>query len=299
MLAIYAAVRSLADSAMGEWVEVLRDPDTTWRGLVTFMGGEYATNPAVLGYADNIVEFKAVTAPTPGRDGDGVYGTYRFHLHPAYGMVPRMEEVEVEDSYTVTWPTYEELGHTIDQDHWETAALLPNGAFTPVMYVPPTPEEGYLNGDADTPAEQRKVRYVEGQFMQKYPVTVVEWNYYAAAVGQDLKPLTAERRGETISVADHPVTSVDWFQCGAFAKWAGLCLIDEWDWEWAARGPDGRIYPWGNETPTTELCVSSIDPNNTPGGTLSVYTCPKGASPYGLMQMVGNAWEWMANVYRV
>jgi formylglycine-generating enzyme required for sulfatase activity len=96
------------------------------------------------------------------------------------------------------------------------------------------------------------------------------------------------------SKGDHPVVQVSWRDAQAFCDWAGLALLTEEQWEKAARGRDGRIWPWGNQPPTTEHCnFSSNVSDTTPVGKHS----PEGDSPYGCVDMAGNVWEWTASWY--
>ena len=94
----------------------------------------------------------------------------------------------------------------------------------------------------------------------------------------------------------HPVVQVSWHDAQAFCDWAGLALPAEEQWEKAARGTDGRIWPWGNSPPTTDHCNFG---GNVGGTTPVGHYSPKGDSPYGCADMVGNVSEWTGSWYEV
>ena len=88
--------------------------------------------------------------------------------------------------------------------------------------------------------------------------------------------------------ASLPITFTTWRDSAAYARWAGKRLSTEAEWEKAARGTDARIYPWGNEwDPTKARAGLEVD-----AGPTTVGSFPKGASPYGCLDMAGNVWEW-------
>jgi formylglycine-generating enzyme required for sulfatase activity len=99
-----------------------------------------------------------------------------------------------------------------------------------------------------------------------------------------------------------PVTNVNWNEARAFCAYAGGRLPTENEWEKAARGSSGRDYPWGNDLDCARANWGNFDnegpcAGKNPGRPVAVGSYPQGASPYGVLDMAGNVWEWVAEKY--
>jgi len=132
-------------------------------------------------------------------------------------------------------------------------------------------------------------------YIDKYPVMNEEFKRFLDASHyhpkDDLNFLKDWKNGTyPAGWAKRPVTWVSLEDARAYAEWAGKRLPREWEWQYAAQGADGRIYPWGNSWDATVVPVP--DKGRSMRGPDEVDAHPAGASPFGVMDMVGNVWQW-------
>ena len=142
------------------------------------------------------------------------------------------------------------------------------------------PAGEFLYGEDKEKAETKEF------FIDQYPVTNAEYKKFVEATGHK-QPQHWRRDTFPEGKADHPVVEVNWTSAAAYAEWAGKRLPVHEEWEKAARGTDGRTWPWGNDWDIDKANVFSGD--TTPVGKYS----PDGDSPYGCQDMAGNVWEWI------
>ncbi len=202
-----------------------------------------------------------------------------------------------------------------------------------LLYVP---EGEFLRGskdnDPDAPDNEKPQRsiYLDAFWIDKTEVTnemfarfvdetghqtkaeKAGWAYAFTGEGWEVTDGAEWRhpQGPTSSIEGlekHPVVQVSWNDAKAYCEWSGRRLPTEAEWEKAARGTDGRTYPWGNEDVAGNLvnlcnnkCPRSSRIDSIDDGyqfTAPVGSYPDGASPYGALDMAGNVWEWTADWY--
>jgi formylglycine-generating enzyme required for sulfatase activity len=132
-------------------------------------------------------------------------------------------------------------------------------------------------------------------YIDKYPVTNAQFKTFIDRTDyhpqDDINFLRDWKDGNFPSGWENkPVTWVSLEDARAYAAWAGKRLPHEWEWQYAAQGGDGRIYPWGNDWNASAVPVP--DKSRTMRGPDAVNAHPQGASPFGVMDLVGNIWQW-------
>lgn len=120
------------------------------------------------------------------------------------------------------------------------------------------------------------------------PVTVGLWEEFCRQTGFPIHPILRINGG--LLKKDHPIVNVSWQDVQSFLGWAGLMLPTDLEWEKAARGTDRRLFPWGWVFQPRRL--NCTKPTLGDNGTTPVGSFPSGASPYGVLDMAGNVWEW-------
>ncbi len=189
------------------------------------------------------------------------------------------------------------------------AAAWAGGLFSPAPVVvpptnphpeptgPPVPPPGmvYIPGGTFTMGRDGGDIYeapphevtLKPYFLDKTEVTNKQYAEFVQATGYNV-PEDWTNGTYKVGDADLPVVNVEWKDARAYAEWAKKRLPTEAEWEFAARGTDGRLYPWGNDwvpgnAYTKESGLTTLQP---------VGSSPSGASPFGVLDMAGNVWEW-------
>ncbi len=150
----------------------------------------------------------------------------------------------------------------------------------------------FLMGDDQGDEYERPAHrvFVQPFFMDITEVTCEKYLAFIKDTGHRAPPQWTND-SYSDGAGDLPVTGVDWYDANAYAQWAKKRLPSEQEWEFAARANDGRKYPWGN----TWRADAANAGESSPQRLMSVGTHLEGKTPSGLMDMIGNAWEWTAS----
>ncbi|MGB0388917.1 MAG: SUMF1/EgtB/PvdO family nonheme iron enzyme, partial [Ardenticatenaceae bacterium] len=198
------------------------------------------------------------------------------------------EGLPLQPTFTPTTPTFETRVSEIDG---MTQVYVPAGEFL----------MGSLKSDAKAYPDEKPQRTVDLPEFWIDQTEVTNGMYQGCVEDggcEAPRETTSWRRRERYygerEFADYPVIYVSWHDASAYCEWAGRRLPTEAEWEKAARGTDGRRYPWGNDQPTGDL----LNFNYVVADTTRVGRYEGVYSPYGALDMAGNVWEWVADAYQ-
>jgi gamma-glutamyl hercynylcysteine S-oxide synthase len=176
--------------------------------------------------------------------------------------------------------TVAEADTLLTKEQWQeldSTALVPAGKFL----------MGTDLKNADAASHPQHSVYLKAYRIDKYLVTNAQYARFIAATGH--RPPSSWKNGKIQQdELMYPVTLVNWYDASAYAKWAGKRLPTEAEWEKAARGTDGRRWPWGNE-----MDPARLNTYYNVGSASNVTAYANGVSPYGVYDMAGNVDEWV------
>ena len=154
------------------------------------------------------------------------------------------------------------------------------------------PSGAFLMGSNKGNHDEKPMREVQLPefWIDKHAVTNRQYRKFLKETNA-FKPPPSFVKDDFIS-PDQPVVSVNWEEAKAYSEWYGKRLPTEAEWEKAARGTDGRTYPWGESSPTSDLAVFASEDVNFPR---NVFELKDSASIYGCIQMAGNIFEWVSD----
>lgn len=187
-----------------------------------------------------------------------------------------------------------------------TSEILSPKDGAPLVYIPAGPfPMGVPKGARDGGLDERPNHtvYVDAFYMDKYEVTNGRYLQFVTETGHrspqhPTDPTKNLWKGNMMpeSVTNLPVINVDWFDADAYCQWAGRRLPTEAEWEKAAKGNNDWRFPWGDVEPTSEhLNFNQAWRGEATLVEVGIYE--KGKSPYGVYDVAGNVWEWVADWY--
>jgi formylglycine-generating enzyme required for sulfatase activity len=256
-------------------------------------------------WSEALARFRTLVELDPGyRDAQYQLGQT---VQEAVRAIPGGKDVETEIEllrWLVIWGNEARLAEALDG----SAIHIPAGEFT----------MGSETG-RDDEHPQRKV-FLDAFQIDRYEITNVQYQRFLKATGHEPPPYWSGNE-YPLGQADYPVVGMSWPDAEAYCGWAGKRLPTEAEWEKACRGDDSRIYPWGDTWAPNRANIdisagafhaaSQTEPGSDPWdvawvllraspgrrGPQPIGSYPDGASPYGIMDLAGNASEWVADWY--
>jgi formylglycine-generating enzyme required for sulfatase activity len=202
---------------------------------------------------------------------------------------PKTELAPVQEAHVAQPTPAQELNRAATGKDGAPMVLVPAGEFL-------------MGNEAEGDAPPHRV-YLDAFYIDRHEVTNARYLKFVEATRHRAPQHVVDPQydlwvGAALSpgVADLPVVNVDWSDADAYCRWAGRRLPTEAEWEKAARGADGRQYPWGNEAPS--FARLNFSRRWQGAHTLQpVGSYESGNSPYGAQDMAGNVWEWVGDWY--
>jgi len=268
-------------------IEVMRRSFRSWSGEVKIDAGEEKTVTIRLEKYAGVLVVRSV----PGGARVYVDGEVLGRTEARLELPPGRYKVVLEKK------GYRKVGRRVKVEKDKTSVVevvLPKkgqAAIPGMVYVPEGEFiMGSKHGDPDE-QPQHKV-FLAGFYIDKYEVSNLEYKKFLEATGRRAPNFWTD---PDLSADDQPVVGVTWEDARAYCEWAGKRLPTEAEWEKAARGIDGRVYPWGNEfSPQKANAYGKADGFQY---TAPVTAFAAGASPFGALNMAGNVAEWCADYY--
>ena len=170
----------------------------------------------------------------------------------------------------------------------ENMVLVAAGAF----------QMGQDAGASDPDETPQHEVFLSDYYIDRTEVTNAQFKAFCDATDRIYPNAPYWDEGYFLANPENPVVNITFEQARAYCAWAGKRLPTEAEWEKAARGTDARLYPWGNawDPERANIWGDDVGPDRF-RRTSPVGSFPKGASPYGVLDMVGNVWEWCADWY--
>jgi formylglycine-generating enzyme required for sulfatase activity len=252
-----------------------------------YQGDYYSVSPLINPSGPDYGDRKVMRGGAWSYHSSNARGAYRTSFNPTSRHLAAVGfRCAVSDPASAVMPTP-------PSSPLPTAPVLasPSG---PVVLIPAGPFE--MGDEYHSSGQPIHTVILDAYYIDQYEVTNAQ---YAACVqtGACQPPGDCRHWGGLtyydVDKAYHPVACVNWYDAQAYCEWRGGRLPTEAEWEKAARGTDGRTYPWGEDSPD---CVKA-QYGDCGEGTIPVGSKPAGASPYGVQNMAGNVREWVADWY--
>lgn len=259
--------------ATHQYVDIRTDYDAGMSRLLPILVRLFGSNPPA---ADPAPAPELVADPPPRIE---VVTQTPVRAAVEAGRIPTLEEAPID---------YSQIKPVTRNSDWTPVIRLINGI--EMCLVPPgcfmMGSEAYENAQ---PVHQRC--FDQPFWLGRYPVTNAQ---YAEAVKAGVCRPSSLADNERFNQPQQPVVKMNWHEAREFVEWKGMNLPTEAGWEYAARGPESRVWPWGNEFVADNLVYKG----NSGGQTAVVGSRAGGAAWVGALDMSGNVWEWCLTKWR-